>query len=246
MFGIYGSSTRRLQKADWLARVHQDDIASINGALEAARQRDDIYSARFRTLRPDGSICNIMGVGRKTPEAPTHLVGLNFNLAAATNVALHEGRRRLGALARLKFLTVRSRTANENDASHGAKKFRLITLATRDCERQTLLQRALETMEKRKLRRKFFSPDLLGEPAFDMLLALYVTNASPPTLSLRILSPLLGVPETTAARWLQVLEGEGLALSVAAKSGECGSIHATLTEKGRVALDEYFRATSKN
>ena len=103
-----------------------------------------------------------------------------------------------------------------------------------------LLGRALAMMETRKLRRDFLNPAMFGEPAFDILLALYVTNASPAILSLRILSPIIGVSESGAARWLKLLIGDGLVLCVG--DGEPGGIHAALTDKGRTVLEEYLGA----
>lgn len=243
MFGIDGSSPKRLGKLDWLPRVHPDDVPIIDSELEAAGRCNQIYSARFRAVRPDGSICQIIGVGRKVAGDPMRFVGLNFDLATTTESALHETRRSPGAMARLaSFLTARSRPANENETPQGGKTSRSIKTAVRDYQSQKLLQRALATMRMRKLRHKFLNPIMLGEPAFDMLLALYVTNASPAILSLRIMSPQLGVPESCAARWLKVLVDDGLAMSVAGDSGEPGSIHAALTDKGRTALDDYFKA----
>ena len=90
MFGIDGSSHKRLGKFDWLPRIHPDDVPIINSELEAAARHNELYSARFRALRPDGSICQIMGVGRKAAQSPLRFVGLNFDLAAATDSALHE------------------------------------------------------------------------------------------------------------------------------------------------------------
>jgi hypothetical protein len=99
-------------------------------------------------------------------------------------------------------------------------------------------------MEMRKLRHSFLNPAMFGEPAFDMLLALYVTNASPAILSLRLLGPAVGISESCAARWLKLLVDDGLVLSVSVE-GKPGGIHAALTDKGRIVLDEYFQALDK-
>ena len=107
-----------------------------------------------------------------------------------------------------------------------------------------LLERALATIKMRQLRHEFLNPAMFGEPAFDMLLALYVTKAEPGILPLPALSTLVGVPETCAARWLKLLVSEGLALSVGGY-GEPGSIHAAITDKGRIVLDEYFGGLDK-
>jgi hypothetical protein len=58
---------------------------------------------------------------------------------------------------------------------------------------------------------------------------------------LRVLSPLIGVSEYSAARWLKFLVSEGLALSVGG-DGDRGEIQAAITGKGRIAMDEYLKA----
>ena len=248
MFGIEGDSPKKLGKPDWLPRIHPEDIPVIQSELEDAGRRNEIYAARFRAVRPDGSICEILGVGRTAARDRTRFVGLNFDLAATAATAVIESRRPAGTMARFaNFLTVRPRPANENvtrrrlprsflrDKSGWSKR------AKEQARRQMLLERALATMKMRQLRHQYLNPAMFGEPAFDMLLGLYVTNARPGILPLRVLSPLVGVPETNAARWLEFLVGEGLALSVVGY-GEPGSIHAAITDKGRIVLDEYFAA----
>lgn len=252
MFGIEGNSLKKLEKHDWLPRVHPDDMQVIEGELEAARRRNEIYAARFRAVRPDGSLLQILGVGRTTAKDPTRFVGLNFDLAATAASAELESRRPGGPMARIvSYLTNRSRPANENETPQWnprsplrGKASWLNKATTEDSRRQVLLQRALVTMEMRRLRHRFLNPAIFGEPAFDMLLALYVTNAAPAILSLRILSPVIGVSESCAARWLKSLVNEGLALSTGSE-GEPGAVCAALTDKGRLVLDEYFEASDK-
>lgn len=248
MFGIEGSSPKKLSEHDWLPRVHPDDMPVIEGELEAAGRRDEIYAARFRAVRPDGSLFHILGVGRPAAKNPARFVGLNFDLAATAATADFESRRPFGTMSRLaSFLTVRSRPANENETPHQRpppnlrkKPSRSGKVSREDSRHEMLLGRALAMMETRKLRRDFLNPAMFGEPAFDILLALYVTNASPAILSLRILSPIIGVSESGAARWLKLLIGDGLVLCVG--DGEPGGIHAALTDKGRTVLEEYLGA----
>ena len=99
-------------------------------------------------------------------------------------------------------------------------------------------------MEMRQLRHRFFNPAMFGEPAFDMLLALYATDARPPMVPLRVLSPRVGISEYSAVRWLKFLVSEGLALSVGG-DGDRGSIQAAITSKGRVAMDEYLKSLQR-
>ena len=252
MFGMDGSSPKKLGKHDWLPRIHPEDIPVIECELQAAGRGDEIYAARFRAVRPDGTLCQILGVGRTAVRDRTRFVGLNFDLAAMAATAVLESRRPGGTIARFaKFLTDRPRPANENETRRWPPRsflrYRSSVLGKRAKEqtrRRMLLERALATIKMRQLRHEFLNPAMFGEPAFVMLLALYVTNATPGILPLPALSTLVGVPETCAARWLKLLVSEGLALSVGGY-GEPGSIHAAITDKGRIVLDEYFGGLDK-
>ena len=252
MFGIDGNSPKKLGKQDWVPRIHPDDLPVIDGELEAAGRRNENYAVRFRAVRPDGSLFEILGVGRATAKDRTRFVGLNFDLAAMAATADLESRRPGGMTARsANFVTASTTPANENEtpkrpqrSSLREKPAGMVQRAREESRRQLLLERALATMEMRQLRHKFLNPAMLGEPAFDMLLALYVTDARPATVSLRMLSPLVGVSESSAVRWLKFLISEGLAFSVGG-DGDPGEIHAAITGKGRIVMGGYLEALDK-
>lgn len=186
MLGIDGDSPKKLGKQDWLPRIHPDDIPLIEGELENSERRNEIYAARFRAVRPDGSLCQILGVGRPAARDRTRFVGLNFDLVATAATADLEFRRPGGTVARYaKSLMVRPRPANENETRQRPpgsplreKSLGWGERVKKDARRQMLLERALATMKMRQLRQKLLDPAVFGEPAFDMLLALYVTNAT--------------------------------------------------------------------
>ena len=249
MFGIDGSRPKKLGKHDWLPRIYPDDIPLIDGELEAAGRANEIYALRFRAVRPDGSLFQILGVGRAEAKDRTRFVGLNFDLAAMAATADVESRQPGRLMARSStILPVCARPANENEPQEPLQRSSLpegssvlVRRAREEARRQLLLDRARTTMEMRQLRHRFFNPAMFGEPAFDMLLALYVTEARPPMVSLRVLSPLVGISEYSAARWLKFLVGEGLAFSVGG-DGDRGQIQAAITGKGRIAMEEYLKA----
>ena len=250
MFGIDGDSPKKLGKYDWLPRIYADDIPLIDGELEAARRENEIYAVRFRVVRPDGSLMPLLGVGRAASKDRTRFVGLNFDLAAMAATADLESRKPGGLKARsANFLSVCAGPANENEPperrSSREDSSMLMRRAKEEARRQLLLERARATMEMRQLRHKFFNPAMFGEPAFDMLLALYAIEARPPMVPLRVLSPQIGISEYSAVRWLKFLVSEGLALS-AGGNGDRGSIQAAITGKGRVAMDEYLKALHRS
>jgi hypothetical protein len=240
LFGIDGDSPKKLGKGDWLPRIYPDDIPLIDGELETARRENEIYAVRFRVIRPDGSLMPLLGVGRSAAKDRTRFVGFNFDLAAMAATADLEFRQLGGIAARTAFC---AGPANENEPAKPKQQSSpehssiLIRRAREEARRQLLLQRARSTMEMRQLRHKFFNPAMFGEPAFDILLALYATDARPPMVPLRVLSPQIGISEYSAIRWLKFLVSEGLALS-AGGNGDRGSVQAAITAKGRAAMDE--------
>jgi hypothetical protein len=248
MFGIAGNSPKRLGKHDWLPRIYPDDIPLIDGELEAAGRANEIYAVRFRAVRPDGSLFQILGVGRAAAKDRSRFVGLNFDLAAMAATADLESRQPAGITTRSANLLPGSvGPANENEPpkplqrSSPEQSSMMVRRAREEARRQLLLERTRATMEMRRLRHRFFNPAMFGEPAFDMLLVLYATNARPPLVPLRELSPLIGASEYSAVRWLKFLVGEGLALSVGG-DGDRDEIQAAITGKGRIAMDEYLNA----
>lgn len=62
----------------------------------------------------------------------------------------------------------------------------------------------------RRLREKYLPGDLFGEPAWDILLDLYVSAAMNRTTSVSSVCLAAHVPQTTALRWITMLERRGL------------------------------------
>ncbi len=59
-------------------------------------------------------------------------------------------------------------------------------------------------------RRKFLDGDLLAEPAWDILLDLYIAHVEGRSLRTSSVCVASNTPPTTALRWIGVLEGQGL------------------------------------
>ena len=62
----------------------------------------------------------------------------------------------------------------------------------------------------RGCRNNFLSDDLLGEPGYDMMLALFIADADGHRLTVSDLTRASGVPSTTALRWMATLQERGL------------------------------------
>jgi len=73
----------------------------------------------------------------------------------------------------------------------------------------TLARLVKEILRVRRRREKIFGGDLFGEPAWDILLELYVAERSQQKLSVSSVCYVSAVPATTALRWIQRLEKDG-------------------------------------
>lgn len=111
--------------------------------------------------------------------------------------------------------------------------------ASSDQYRQLLVKRARQTFSNRALRSKHFHSVMFGEAAWDMLLALYVSDQSGARHTVSGLVNLAGVAQTTALRWLNFLERKQL-VARRANPTDRRVYYIELTDAGLGALDAYF------
>jgi DNA-binding MarR family transcriptional regulator len=83
---------------------------------------------------------------------------------------------------------------------------------------------------------------IFGEPAWDLLLEVYVREASGLSATAADLQAELAQPSSTAVRWLKVLEEQGL---IRRKQLSTGVEVIGLTSDGRAALNDYLTAVQK-
>ena len=95
------------------------------------------------------------------------------------------------------------------------------------------------------LRRKraaiFGNPDLFGEPAWDILLDLYIAQAEGKQVSVSSACIGSAAPPTTGLRWLGVLADEGLVVREADPEDH-RRVLVRLTPSGQAAMDRFFEA----
>ncbi|KQM17500.1 winged helix DNA-binding protein [Novosphingobium sp. Leaf2] len=104
---------------------------------------------------------------------------------------------------------------------------------------------ARQTYEDRRRRIKIFrTDDLFGEPAWDILLDLFIAAKERRRVS--VTSACIGsaVPSTTALRWIAQLEKHGL-LVREADPGDARRVYVKLSAKGYAAMLEYFASASR-
>jgi DNA-binding MarR family transcriptional regulator len=106
-------------------------------------------------------------------------------------------------------------------------------------EPHVLLKRVRWLIDARRKRSNYIAPDLLGDPAWDILLDLLRAELSYERPSLSSTCSAAGVPTSTGLRWLNALEQHGLVL----RQGDAGDANGTLfvlSPETSAALRRYF------
>ena len=105
---------------------------------------------------------------------------------------------------------------------------------------------ARQTYDDRRRRTKIFrSEDLFGEPAWDILLDLFIAAKERRRVS--VTSACIGsaVPSTTALRWITILEKQDL-LMREADPGDARRVYVKLSARAYAAMLEYFASASRS
>ena len=107
-----------------------------------------------------------------------------------------------------------------------------------ECE---LVRTAYAILLRRRRRYDEFNPALFGEPAWDMLLELYVRETSGASSTAEQLQTASATPSSTAGRWLQRLENDQL-IARRDHPHDRETVFVELTDQGRQTLDRYLAA----
>jgi DNA-binding MarR family transcriptional regulator len=108
-------------------------------------------------------------------------------------------------------------------------------------DRKALVSKARLVLGARRIRSQYFHRDLFGEPAWEILLALYVAEESGPRFTTSRLAEWVGAPLSTVIRWIRTLEDQSL-VGRADHPTDRRIVFIHLLEKGRKALDAYLEA----
>ena len=147
-------------------------------------------------------------------------------------------------------------TLSERDIRDAARLFRLISDGTpwasllpahewpRDSSVEPsahadLLSRARGLLHMRRLRTRHFTRVMFAEPAWDILLLLYVTDASEGRQTIGHVAELVEAPLTTVLRWVGYLEKEQL-VTRQDHATDRRIVFIRLTDKGRECLDAFL------
>jgi DNA-binding MarR family transcriptional regulator len=107
---------------------------------------------------------------------------------------------------------------------------------------EQLARRAQLLLLCRRRRLDLFDPAMFDEPAWDGLLALYMSEQARLTLSVASLAEQIGVRLHIMMRWIDYLDQQGLVIRGADQlHGRPG--HVRLSDKGRSDLEHYLSGT---
>lgn len=107
-------------------------------------------------------------------------------------------------------------------------------------DRTAFAAAARNTYARRRTRASIFgNADIFGEPAWDILLDLYIAHVEKKPVSVSSACIGSAAPPTTGLRWLGVLADSGLVMREHDKEDQ-RRVLVRLTERGVAAMDEYF------
>jgi DNA-binding MarR family transcriptional regulator len=99
------------------------------------------------------------------------------------------------------------------------------------CDDETALSTARALFRQRRTRERHLPVALFAEPAWDMLLELFICRLEGRAVQVSAVGLTAGIPPTTVLRWLDVLEREGMIARSAAPT-DLRVVHVTLTKEG--------------
>jgi DNA-binding MarR family transcriptional regulator len=108
-----------------------------------------------------------------------------------------------------------------------------------------LVQAAQREYRIRRSRHRLFGTAMFGEPAWDLLLALFINGRAGEKLTVSRLLRFSEAPATTALRWLKYLEKEHL-VERESHPRDARSAFVELSERGEQRLETYFSETLKS
>ncbi len=106
-------------------------------------------------------------------------------------------------------------------------------------DRKDLCRLACRIYDSRRARDKIIDRELFGEPAWDMLLALYCLPARGEIMTVTALSYAAHIPQSTGFRWQRTLTDEGL-IERGPPGVDQRKQMIRLTEIGRKLMDSYL------
>lgn len=120
-----------------------------------------------------------------------------------------------------------------------AEAERLLAQSRRLPTRRELCRLACRIYDARRARDRMLDQQLFGEPAWDILLAVYCLPARGEMLSVTAVAHAANVPITTGHRWQRILMEKGL-IERGPKELDARCQLVRLTQSGRAMLEQYL------
>ena len=102
-----------------------------------------------------------------------------------------------------------------------------------------LVARAREQLAVRKARRRYFPADLFHEPAWEMLVALFIIYQTDHSMNVKALVSCSDAPATTSQRWIDHLHKSGL-IDRVTDTVDRRRIDISLSDRGYEAMVRYL------
>lgn len=107
---------------------------------------------------------------------------------------------------------------------------------------RAVVDAARKHLHDRRLRASLFPADLFAEPAWDILLDLFIAEHEHKQIAVKSACIAAGVPMTTALRWITKLEKRGL-IERRRSPFDARSSHVALTPAAKDAMRAWLEAT---
>ena len=105
--------------------------------------------------------------------------------------------------------------------------------------RDAILARVRKYLSNRRLRSDYFNASMFGEPGWDILLLLYVSEHAGRRQTIRRLADRINTPVTSAQRWIRYLEKEDL-VEREPHPEDQRMMYVTLLDPARAMIEDYF------
>ena len=117
------------------------------------------------------------------------------------------------------------------------------TVSSATAPAATRRSRAERLIAERRARRAYFAPDLFHEPAWDMLLALFLANEEGRVLNVKALVASSDAPVTTSQRWIDHLHKLRL-IDRVGDPDDRRRVEISLSDTGLTAIQRYLDAVA--
>ena len=126
---------------------------------------------------------------------------------------------------------------------HLREAIRLLShlVGTVGVSRLSFTERAKRNLSNRHKRVEIFGKAMFGEPAWDVMLILYIERKEQ-SYTIARLTERAGAPATTVLRWLDHMEREGLVRRLEHPT-DARALFVELTDYGEQMMDSYFSET---